>query len=164
MRAAWLRASLRARLLVIGVLGVATALAIGSIALYVVLTLVSYRSLDQAGTATATEVADLVDRGRLPDPIPVTGSQIVQVVDARDRVVSASVNADRLTALLLPREVTAALAGSRVVVPGSRVGLDSDLRVVAARAGPAGARRTVVVAQGFEDVQHSQHILKVTLL
>ena len=164
MRAAWLRTSLRARLLVIGVLGVATALAIGSITLYVVLTLVSYRSLDQAGTATAAEVADLVDRGRLPDPIPVTGSQIVQVVDSRDRVVSASVNADRMTAMLLPREVAAALAGSRVEVPGSRVGLDGDLRVIAARAGPAGARRTVVVAQEFKDIQHSQHILKVTLL
>jgi signal transduction histidine kinase len=164
VRRAWLRISLRARLMVIGVLGVAAALAIGSVTLYVVLTVVSYRALDQAGAATAAEVASLVDGGRLPDPLPVTGSQIVQVVDSRDRVVSASVSSDRLTALLLPAEAAAALAGSHVVVPGSRVGLDSDLRVVAVRAGPPGSRRTVVVAQQFEDIEHSQRILRVTLL
>jgi len=47
----WERLSLRARLLVIGVLGVAVALAIGSFALYGVLTLVSFRTIDDAGQA-----------------------------------------------------------------------------------------------------------------
>jgi signal transduction histidine kinase len=164
VRSSWLRISLRARLLVIGVLGVAMALAIGSAALYVVLGHFGYHSLDQDARATADEVATLVDDERLPDPIPVTGSQIVQVVDSRDRVVSASVNADRLTALLLPGEVTSALGGDRVVVPGSRVGLDSALRVLVQQAGPPGDRRTVVVAQQFEDIRHGQHVLKVTLL
>lgn len=163
MSGAWWRLSLRARLLLIGVLGVAVALAIGSVTLYAVLTLVSYRSVDDAGAATAVEVADLVDRGRLPDPIPVTGNQIVQVVDSRDRVVSASVNADRLTALLLPDEIGTAVS-STVEVPGSRVGLDSPLRATATRAGPSDARRTVVVAQQFEDIEHSQRILRTTLL
>ena len=93
----WERLSLRARLLVIGVLGVAVALAIGSFALYGVLTLVSFRTIDDAGQATVAEVTDLVDRDRLPDPIPVTGSQIVQVLDSDNRVLSASVNGDRLT-------------------------------------------------------------------
>ena len=160
----WRRLSLRARLLVVGVLGVAGALAIGSVALYGALTWGSYRSLDAAGQATAGDVADLVDQGRLPDPIPVTGRQLVQVVDARDRVVSASVNADRLTAVLAPGELDAAAAGEKVVVPGSRVGLSSPLRVVAVRAGPAGQRRTVVVAQQFDDITHSQAILRTTLL
>ena len=164
MMAAWRRLSLRARLLLIGVLGVATALAIGSFALYGVLTLVSYRTLDNSGAATAADVAALVDRGRLPDPIPVTGSQIVQVVDSRNRVVSASVNADRLTAILRPDEVDAVLAGSHVEIPGSRVGLASPLRVVATSAGPADARRTILVAQQFGDIEHSQRILRLTLL
>lgn len=160
MSSAWQRLSLRARLLLIGVAGVATALAVGSVALYGVLTLASYRTLDASANATAQEVADLVDRGRLPDPIPVTGSQIVQVVDSRDRVVSASANADRLTALLLPGERTTALRGEPVVVPGSRMGGTSALRVVAVPAGP----HTVLVAQQFDDVVHSQHILRTTLL
>ena len=157
--------SLRARLLLIGVLGVATALALGSAVLYAVLTIVGYRTLDASGTATATEVATLVEQGRLPDPIPVTGNQIVQVVDSRDRVVSASVNGDRLTAVLLPREVRSAQDGSPLVVPGSRVGLDSPLRVVAVRTDDAAQKsRVVLVGQQFDDLSHSQHVLKVTLL
>jgi len=160
----WERLSLRARLLVIGVLGVAVALAIGSFALYGVLTLVSFRTIDDAGQATVAEVADLVDRDRLPDPIPVTGSQIVQVLDSENRVVSASVNGDRLTALLTPDEVAAALKGDHPQVSGSRVGLDSSLRVSAAEAGPADARRTVVVAQRIDDIEDSQRILRLTLL
>ena len=63
-------------------------------------------------------MADLVDRDRLPDPIPVTGSQIVQVVDSRNRVVSASVNGDRLTALLTPARWRAALDGDHPRSPG----------------------------------------------
>jgi signal transduction histidine kinase len=163
MTRGWQRLSLRARLIVIGVLGVATALAIGSVALYAVLTLVSYRTMDDAGTATATDVAALVDQGLLPEPIPVTGSEIVQVLDSRDRVVSASADADQMTAILLPREIGAALSG-HVEVPGSRGGLATPLRVVAVSAGTSDAPRTVVVAQQFDDLRHSQHILKVTLL
>lgn len=164
MSLTWRPLSLRARLILVGVLGVATALAIGSLTLYGVLTLLSYRNLDDSGAATAADVAALVDEGRLPDPIPVTGNQIVQVVDSRNRVVSASTNADRLTALLGSRELAAALSGAHPEVPGSRVGLDSPLRVTAVRAGPAGARRTVVVAQQFDDIEHSQRILRLTLL
>jgi signal transduction histidine kinase len=160
----WQRLSLRARLLLIGVLGVATALALGSVALYAVLTVVSYRTLDDAGAATADDVAALVDRGRLPDPLPVTGSQVVQVVDSRDRVVSASVNADRLTALLLPRELAAATTGGHPEVPGSRMGLDSPLRVTARQAGPPGARRTIIVGQQFGGITDSQRSLRLTLL
>ena len=160
----WRQLSLRARLLVIGVLGVAVALAVGSFALYGVLTLVSFRTLDNAGDATAAEVADLVDRDRLPDPIPVTGSQIVQVLDSRNRVVSASINGDRLTAVVTPGEVAAAREGRHPQVPGSRVGLDATLRISAAEAGPAGARRTVVVAQRTDDIADSQQILRLTLL
>src|SRR4051794_27001246 len=164
MRRAWLRLSLRARLLVIGVVGVAVALAVGSIALYSVLTVVGYRTIDEAGRATATEVASLAEQGRLPDPVPVTGSQVVQVVDGHDRVATASVNGDRLTSLLTPSEVRQVLADGHLVVSGSRIGLDSPLRVVASRARVADGPRTVLVAQQFDDLTHSQHVLKVTLL
>lgn len=164
MTSTWQQLGLRARLLLVGVLGVAVALAIGSVALYTVLTLVSFRTLDASGAATAADVTALVEQGRLPDPIPVTGNQIVQVVDPQDRVVSASVNADRLTALLLPRELHQALAGHQIEVPGSRVGLDSPLRVLATRTGTPAEGSTVVVAQQFDDIEHSQRILKLTLL
>jgi signal transduction histidine kinase len=163
MRNGWNRLTLRARLLIIGVLGVAVALAIGSLTLYGVLSVVSYRTLDVSARATAADVAALAADDRLPDPIPVTGSQIVQVVDARDRVVTASVNADRLVPLLSAGELRAAVSGSPPQVAGSRVGLSSALRVIAVRAGPSDPR-TIVVAQQVQDIVHSEHILKVTLL
>jgi signal transduction histidine kinase len=160
----WQRLSLRARLLLVGILGVATALAIGSVVLYSVLTVVSYRSLDSAAAATATEVGDLVVAGKLPDPIPVTGDQVVQVVDSRDRVVSSSTNGDRLNALLLPHELSSALAGEHPTVSGSRTGRDSALRITAVRAGSGSPGTTVVVAQQFQDLQDSQRVLRWTLL
>jgi signal transduction histidine kinase len=161
--AAWQRLTLRARLLLVEVIALAVALAVGSAALYGVLTVVSYRNLDQAAQATAAEVATMVGQNRLPDPIPVTGSQIVQVVDARGRVLSASANADRLTALLLPAELRAAQAGAPLEIAGSRAGLSAPLRVVAVAAGSSGSS-TVVVAQQFDTVQHSQRILSLALL
>ncbi|MEP6816463.1 MAG: HAMP domain-containing sensor histidine kinase [Marmoricola sp.] len=164
MTPAFARLSLRGRLMLIGVFGVATALAVGSVALYGVLTVLSYRTLDANARATAGDVATLVLDGRLPDVIPVTGSQIVQVVDARDRVVSASVNSDRLTALLRPDELVGALRGQPVVVRGSRVGLALPLRVLAVRAGPRAAPVNVLVAQQFDDIEHSQRILGLTLV
>lgn len=167
---AWRRLSLRARLLLVGVLGLAGALALGSLALYAVLTVLSLHTLDASAAATASEVGSLVEAGRLPDPIPVVGDQVVQVVDGQDRVVSSSLGADRLTALLLPQEVRAALR-SPVRVPGSRIAGDSPLRVTALQVHPPpdsgsspGARRTVVVGQPVGDLEHSQHILGWTLL
>ena len=164
MRAAWERLSLRARLIVVGVLGVATALAFGSVALYEVLTVAGARTLDASARDTGAEVASLVRQHRLPDPIPVTGSQVVQVVDGRNRVVSASVNADRLTALLSPAQLRAAASGSAVEVPGSRLGLSAPLRARAWPVDVPGGRQTVVVAQQVGDIQHSQNVLKVALL
>ncbi len=160
----WQRLSLRARLLVVSVLGVAVALAIGSFTLYAVLTVLSVRTVDDAGRTTAAEVADLVDRNRLPDPIPVTGSQIVQVLDSENRVLSSSMNGDRLTALLTPVEVAAALDGGHPRVPGARVGLDAPLRISAVGAGPPDARVAVVVAQRTDFIDDSQRILRLTLL
>lgn len=164
MRPSPARLSLRGRLMLIGVFGVAIALALGSVALYGVLSVLSYRTLDANARATASDVASLVQAARLPDLIPVTGSQVVQVVDARDRVVSASVNSDRLTALLQPAELRRALLGEPVVVPGSRAGLASPLRVLAVRAGPDVAPVSVLVGQQFDDIQHSQRILGLTLV
>ena len=78
----WARRSLRARLMVIGLLGLAVAQAVGSVALYAALSVAGRHDLDGRAQATAQQVADLVTSGRLPNPIPVTGSESVQVVDA----------------------------------------------------------------------------------
>ncbi|WP_310962578.1 sensor histidine kinase [Nocardioides terrisoli] len=151
------RLTLRTRLLMVGVLGLAVSLGIGAVALYVVLRYSGLHSLDRDAHASADQVVQLVQAGHLPDPIPVTGDQIVQVVDRRDRVVSASVNGDLLTALLRPSEQARA-ERSPIQVPGSRMGQAGRLRVIA-QAVP-GTDRTVVVAQGLDEVQRSLRLLR----
>ncbi|MCW2867341.1 MAG: integral rane sensor signal transduction histidine kinase [Marmoricola sp.] len=163
----WDRLTLRGRLVALGTVGVALALAMGSLALYAVLGVAGARALDSSAAATAADVVELVRDGRLPEPIPVTGNQVVQVLDARGRVVSASSNADRLTTLLSPGEVARAV-GSPVTVPGSRIGTSGTLRVSAVRVSGRPGRpvpgRTVLVAQAADDVAHAQHVLGATLL
>jgi signal transduction histidine kinase len=144
----------------IGLLGVAVALALGGVVLYGVLRVVGLHTLDRSAAATAHDVVELVRTDRLPDPIPVTGAQIVQVVDARDRVVSASLNADRLTALLTPAELRHAVR-SPVTVSGSRNGLAARLRVTATR---APGQRVVLVAQQLDQLERSARVLRRALL
>ena len=153
-------ASLRARLMTIGLLGVAVALALGGVVLYGVLRVVGLHTLDRSAAATAHDVVELVHTHRLPDPIPVTGAQIVQVVDARDRVVSASLNADRLTAMLTPPELRRAVR-SPIEVSGSRNGLASRLRVTATR---APGQHVVLVAQQLDQLERSARVLRRSLL
>ena len=67
------RMSLRARLLLIGVAGLALALALGSAALYGVLVVTVNHTINAEVRGSAADVVALVDRGRLPSPIPVSG-------------------------------------------------------------------------------------------
>jgi signal transduction histidine kinase len=159
----WNRRSLRTRLMAIGLLGLAVVQAVGSVALYVALSVASRHDLDRRAAATAEQVAGLVTAGRLPDPIPVTGSESVQVVDGSGRVLSASANGDRLTALLTPAELARARSAA-VTVPGSRLGMSSSLRVTATPASAAPGSPVVVVAEPVADLARSRHILVVTLL
>jgi len=156
--------SLRARLMVIGVAGVALSLALGSIALYAVLTVALDRALESTARASATEVAALIDRGALPNPLPVSGVQVVQVVDAQSRVIAASATADRLVPLLHPAELAGGRSGAQLTLPGSRAGVDGRLRVLVSTAGPASAPVFIVVAVPVGDVEHSERLLRTTLL
>jgi len=161
---AWRGLSLRARLLAVGVTGVTLALALGSLMLYAVLTVTVNRTVDDSAFATARAVAAMVDNETVSDPLPVSGSQIVQVVDDSGAMVSASVSADRLTPLLRPAELTKALAGERISIPGSRAGLAGSLRGIAIRAGPSSASRIIIVALPVNDIEESQRVLRNTLL
>ena len=156
--------SLRARLLALGVTGVALALALGSVVLYAVLTYTVNRSVDGDALATARTVAALVAADTVPNPLPVSGSQVVQVVNSSGAVVSGSVSADRLTPLLRPPELTRALAGERLSIPGARAGLAGTMRAIAVQAGPPSASRSIIVAVPVKDVEQSQRVLRVTLL
>src|SRR4051812_14734328 len=159
----WQRRSLRWRLMAIGLLGLAIVQAVGSVALYVALSVASRHDLDRRAAATAQQVSELVASGRLPDPIPVTGAESVQVVDDRGRVLSASANGDRLSSLLTPDELARARR-TPVTVPGSRLGLTSSLRVTATPTSGRPGAPVVVVAEPVADLARSRHLLVVTLL
>ena len=159
----WGSLSLRTRLMSIGLVGLAVVQALSSVALYTALSVTSRHDLDRRAAATAQQVADLVTSNRLPDPIPVTGTESVQVLDARGRVLSASANGDRLTSLLTPAELDRARSGP-VTVPGARLGMTSTLRVTALPSSGAAGAPVVLVAEPVADLARSQHILVVTLL
>ena len=131
--------------MIIGVAGLTVALVLGSVVLYRVLVFTVDRTLDNEALSSAREVAVLVDVNQLPTPLPVSGAQMVQVVDAQGRVVAGSVNADRLVPLLRPDELARALGGEAVLVDGSRAGVSGPLRVRALAAGPDSAQSSVII-------------------
>jgi signal transduction histidine kinase len=147
----------------IGLLGLATALAVGSVALAAALHVAAERRVEQSASATTAEVIDLIEAGNLPGTLAASGLEIVQVLDDQGRVVSASQNADRLTAILRPDEVARALRGP-VHVSGSRVAIDSELQVWAQQVSAGGVRFTVVVAEPDEELVSSDALLRRVLL
>jgi signal transduction histidine kinase len=147
----------------IGLLGLATALAVGSVALAAALHVAAERRVEQSALATTAEVVDLIEAGNLPGTLAGSGLEIVQVLDEQGRVVSASQNADRLTALLRPDEVRQAVKDP-VHVSGSRVAIDSELRVWAQQVSTGGQRFTVVVAEPDEELVSSDALLRRVLL
>lgn len=161
------RLSIRARLVLVGVAALAAVLAIVAVAVYAVLTASLSAAVSGAARSSAEQVALLVNAGRVPDPVPVAGAQVVQVLDAQGRVVTGSVTADRLTALVTPDELRRALAGDGVVVPGSRTGLAGRLQVAAVGAGAAtsaGRTYSVVAAAPTTDIERSARTVRDLLL
>ncbi|GAA3572512.1 HAMP domain-containing sensor histidine kinase [Microlunatus spumicola] len=155
---------LRTRLLVIGLTGVALALLVAGSGFYQALTVSTDRTLDREALSSAHEVAALVDDGRLPEALPTSGAQLVQVVDASQRVLAASLGADRLVPVLDPDQLRAAVAGEAVLVDGARFGSSGPLRVRAVAAGPADAPVSVIVAVQVGDVLAARTALRTGLL
>jgi signal transduction histidine kinase len=158
------RRSLRARLMVVGLAGVAGALLVGGLLLYAA----TGAALDRATTAearsSAQDVAALVNDGRLPDPVPVSGAQLVQVLDDQNRVVGGSVAADRLTPIVSPEERQQISAGAGIRVPAARAGLSGELQVAGVVAGPASNRVLVVAAVPTADLETSRRVLRTLML
>jgi signal transduction histidine kinase len=150
--------------MIIGVTGVAVALIMGGLAFYGALTLAVNRTLDNEALAAAKDVAALVNEDRLPNPVPVSGAQVIQVVDADQRVIGGSVTADRLTPLLAPDELRRALDGEAIQVDGVRIGVAEPLRVRAVSAGSPAAPVSVIAAVPIGDVLATRTALRNALL
>ncbi len=159
---AWFRRlSLRSRLILIGTAGLAVGLLLGGLLLVAMLHYVLIRSVDDGAHGTATDVAALVQAGAPTDPVPTSGTQYVQVLDAQDRIRAASIGADHLVPLLHGRDLARAKAGRVVVVGGDRVGVVGNLRVVAQ---PVSSGGTVLVAAPDHDVMEAINTVKDALL
>ena len=150
--------------MIIGLVGVGTALIMGGLAFFGALTFSVNRTLDNEALASAEAVAAMVNENKLPSPIPVSGAQVVQVVDSQQRVIGGSVTADRLTPLLRSTELTTALGGEAVVLDGARLGMSEPVRVRAIQAGPASAPVSVIVGLPYGDVLAARTALRNALL
>ena len=151
------------RLVLLSTAALAIGLAIGVVALTAVLRFGLERATDDDAARTVDEVASLIDEGRLPDPIPVGGTTLVQVIDEQGRVLAASAGADRLVAALPPDELTAALSGPQTV-SGASFGVNGPMRVVAKQAGPAASPGIVVVGVPAGDIDDAVRIARIALI
>jgi signal transduction histidine kinase len=158
------RLSLRARLLLVSVVALAVGLATGGVVLVTVLNYALLRGVNAESTETAKGVARLVDQNSLSQPIPASPDVLVQVVDALGRVRAVSATADRLVPILYPDELREFADRKATMIPGRRLGLDGDARVVVVQAGPPTDPVYVLVARSTEDVSQGVHLLRVTLL
>ena len=155
---------LRARLMVIGVLGLAVGLALGGVVLLGALGWTLQRAVDTEAQRTADAVVLLAAEDALPDPLPVAGGQLrVQVVDAQGRVRAASIDADRLVPMLRPDQLRQGTR-QRLVVDGQRLGLPGPVRVVTVPAGTPAEPLTVLVGKSMADVRHSLRVVRTLLL
>ena len=158
------RLGLRSRLMAVGLVGVAAALVFGGLLLYAAVAVSLDRATVGEARSSADDVARLVEQDRLPDPVPVSGALVVQVLDGQNRVVAASATADRLTSIVTRAEAARLAAGGSFVVPGNRTGLSGELRLAAHEAGPAGDRVLVVAGVPTADLQTSQRALRTLML
>ncbi|HET9516170.1 MAG TPA: two-component sensor histidine kinase, partial [Actinoplanes sp.] len=159
------RLSLRARLMLLGVVGLTLGFAVGGVALVTVLDRSLLRSADSTALTTANAIARLVDDDALSDPLPVAGDDVrVQVVDRWGRVRFASIGADRLVPMIYASELAALPDRTGRRIDGDRIGISGPVRVVAVTAGPANDRQRVLVARSTRTLEQSVDILRTTLL
>ncbi len=162
----WRELSLRARLVLIGVTGLAVGLAAGGVVLLGALDLALKRSVDEGALQTANRVAQQVREGGPPDPIPVVGARaaVVQVVDSDLGIRAASVGSDRLKPFLTARELRRVQAGEHLEIGGDRAYVGGSVRVVGVVAGPPDDLQTVVVAAPVEEARSSVRTLRAIFL
>jgi signal transduction histidine kinase len=168
----WRRLSLRARLTLLGVVGLSAGLALGGVTLLGVLDFALHRAVDAAARQTAEGVAELIDEQGLPAVVPVSGvDAIVQVVDTASKVRTASLDGDRLAPMLNDAELARVRAGEALTIDGAELGAQGSLRVVAADVvgiGPddaePGGPFTVLAARPTSGVADTVQTLRNTLL
>jgi signal transduction histidine kinase len=150
----WARQSLRARITLLATALFALAVATGAVLVVVLQRYALVRVLDSSAHTTAVAVArQLRSNPTLQTVTPTTGGvTAVQVLDAHDAVVAASLGSDRVTSLLTPEQLAVARSGDRFDITTSS---GVKLRVLAYRS----ASLTVVVFTDLSRVDDSVRVL-----
>ncbi len=151
----WAQQSLRARLTLLATGLFSFAVITGAILVIVLQRYALTRVLDQAAIKTARDLSRQASKGTLPAVVNPTsgGVAAVQIVDARDAVVSVSPGTDRVNPLVTPEELEQLRDGDIITVASPTS--DARLRVIARKAG----NLTVVVFTDLSRVDDSQRIL-----
>ena len=137
----------------------------GAVVLTVALRHTLLSTLDDSARQRARDVATLVDTGNLPNTVPVAGGTVlVQVVDDNDRVRAATPGGDALVPLLSGKALAQARRGVTQQVPGSRIGISDELRIVGTTAGSSNDRRTVLVAVSSTEASRSLRVVVLVLI
>ena len=167
----WRRRTLRARLTLLSAGGLAVGLAIGGVLIIALLHFVLIRSVDSSIHQTATDVSNLVTSEKLSTPLPNVGTPIVQVINDKQQIVGATEGADLMHPMLTPAEQARAARGEVIVIPGYRVNVSGELRVIAKKAVAIdldndgdGGSRLIIVAQSTHAVEESTETVGNVLL
>jgi len=156
--------SLRARLVLVSVAVLTLGLAAGGVLLVGALNFALLRAVNAEALDTAQRVARLVDQHSLSQRIEVNPAIQVQVIDAQSRVLALSPDADRLVPMLHDDELRGLADGAVREIPGSRIGLKGEARVVMVTAGPPTDPVRVLVARSTNDLSQGVRILRLALL
>lgn len=130
---------------------VGVALLVGAVVLVVVLRRNLVGNVETAARLRADDVVALLEAGTTPDELAVDDEEasLVQVLDARGRVVAASGNIEGEDPIAnLP-------AGSARTLRSLPIDDDDSYRVVAESAGAPGGRFTVLVARSLEPAEET---------
>jgi signal transduction histidine kinase len=132
----WRRRGLRSRVTLTAALGLLVAFVAADLLLFSALRVSLTRSVDDYARSGASEVAALINAGRLPNPVPVAAGTItIQVIDPSGVITNASPDADRLVTIV-PLSLATRLAqdDGAVLVHGAAFDMPPLLRVAAVRA------------------------------
>jgi len=162
----WRRRSLRARLTLVATALFTLAVLCASVALLLTVGRSQVNTLDSSARRAGNDVAGLVQSNRLPDRLLVGsgGVSYVQVVDAQNRVVAASPNADAAVSMLHSDEVATARRGKAIDVSGNRASTEDPVRIIGVIADIPNGQRTVLVATDLGRVIESSRLLERYLL
>jgi signal transduction histidine kinase len=159
----WRRRGLRARVTLTAALGLIVAFTAADLLLFSALRVSLTNSVDDYARSGATQVAALLDAGRLPSPVPVAAGTItIQVLNASGNITDVSADADLLVPIVSVGEARElAGTGEAALVYGAPFDMPPLLRVAVV---PAVDGQLVIAAVPFSEASGSLNVVARALV